>query len=85
MSRCRSCNAPIRWVRTAAGKAMPIDPAPDLERGNLLVGFVGGEEIATILTGNELASSRARRDPLHLSHFATCPQAAAHRRPLHAA
>lgn len=85
MSRCRSCNALIRWARTTAGKAMPLDPEPDLEHGNILLCLVGGEEIATVLTGNELASSRARRDPLYFAHFATCPHAAEHRRPLHAA
>lgn len=26
-ARCTSCGAPIRWVRTAAGQAMPCDPA----------------------------------------------------------
>lgn len=24
---CKSCNAPLVWLRTAAGKAMPCDPA----------------------------------------------------------
>lgn len=28
MSKCRSCQAPIRWIRTAVGKPMPLDFAP---------------------------------------------------------
>ena len=25
---CRGCGAPIVWIKTPAGKAMPCDPAP---------------------------------------------------------
>lgn len=25
MNRCRSCDAPIVWARTLAGKAIPVD------------------------------------------------------------
>src|SRR5262245_8356144 len=28
LGRCRSCGAPVRWVRTARGKAMPLDADP---------------------------------------------------------
>lgn len=40
---CRSCRAQIFWIRTTAGKAMPVDPDGT-------------------------------------SHFATCPNAAKHRK-----
>ena len=26
---CRSCRAPIRWVKTPAGKAAPLDAQPE--------------------------------------------------------
>lgn len=64
---------------------MPLDLEPDAERGNVLLALVGGEEIATVLTDYELAMARANRDSLYLSHFATCPNASLHRRPLDAA
>lgn len=28
MSRCKGCGAEIEWIKTAAGKNMPIDPEP---------------------------------------------------------
>jgi len=77
---CHSCAEPIRWVRTVGGKRMPVDLATDSNRGNVLIALIGGEEIGTVLVGNELASARANHEPLYLSHFATCPNAAQHRR-----
>lgn len=32
--RCRTCGDPIWWLATAAGKRMPVNPAPD-PAGNL--------------------------------------------------
>jgi len=31
MSECRSCKAPIMWVKTKSGKNMPIDFDKDIE------------------------------------------------------
>lgn len=55
---CRSCGKLIRWVRTPAGKAMPIDATTTT---------------VWTLDGKPLNG--------HLSHFATCPNAASHRKP----
>ena len=55
---CRSCGAPITWLRTRSGKRMPAD------------------DPGRVLTENQLFDLKA-----HVSHFATCPQAAAHRKP----
>lgn len=52
---CRSCGAEIVWLKTAAGKNMPVDAE-------------------TFETGDELFDIKR-----HTSHFATCPNAAAHR------
>ena len=57
MKTCQSCEAPIVWLRTQAGKAMPVDAA-SVRPGD------------TIFVPN-----------LHVSHFATCPHAAKHRKP----
>lgn len=75
MTACRSCGAPIRWARTANGKAMPLDPDPS-PNGNLAL---DGETV--IVCGKTAAEQRrANGEALYLSHFATCPQAASHRR-----
>ena len=28
MSACRGCGCPIDWIRTTAGRNMPVDPEP---------------------------------------------------------
>ncbi len=78
-ARCRSCAATIRYVKTPAGRTMPLDvePAPD---GNVRVAFVGGLEVGLVLADPaELAAARID-GPLYLSHFATCPDAGRWRR-----
>lgn len=76
MNVCRSCRAPIVWAETAGGKRMPVDaePAPlgnialtELDDGRVHASVVA--EGAVLLT----------EQPLHLSHFATCPNADQHR------
>lgn len=58
MPQCKSCRAHIEWIRTPAGKNIPIDPA-------------------RIVIIDDLGQSVAG----HISHFATCPDAAKHRKP----
>jgi hypothetical protein len=64
---------PIRWVKTPAGKMMPLDEKPVLD-GNLVVidgvATAGGDQ-ESILYGDGFR---------YVSHFATCAQAAQHRR-----
>lgn len=67
---CRSCGAPVRWVRTEAGRRMPINPDPD-PAGNLVLDVTGlAVQVDPTATG-----------PKYTSHFATCPEAARHRKP----
>lgn len=76
-SLCSSCKAPIRWKEIGdAGKQHPVDvrPAPN---GNILIQDDG---TARIVSRPELDTLRASRVPLFLSHFATCPNAAQHRK-----
>ena len=81
MSACRSCEAPVVWAKTEAGKNMPMDETPvegdekfwqarDPDRPlNGLFSLVRG--VARRATDED----RRLRRPLYTSHFATCPQA----------
>ena len=76
MSWCRSCGREIRWVRTYRGVAMPLDPAP-VDDGNVV--FLANGSVRVIS-----AEDRAKYPgPVYKSHFATCPNAAEHRREQH--
>lgn len=72
MSACRSCGAPIRWAKTEAGKAMPLDETPAAD-GNVII--VGG--IARVLAKGALVQPGIDR---YVAHWATCPTAFEHRR-----
>ncbi len=69
--KCRSCGAAILWCKTEKGKAMPVDAEPS-ENGNVML--VG--DVAKYVKPGETLPGIA----LHLSHFATCPNAAHHRK-----
>jgi hypothetical protein len=62
--RCRSCGAPVVWVWSSAGKAMPLDavPVPDG-----MFQLVDGRAWTV--------RSDLQPGPRYTSHFATCPQA----------
>lgn len=78
MDKCRSCGRRITWARTAAGKAMPLDPEPDTEAGNVYLrttdasGKALGFAVADVLGGQALEASRSAGDELWVPHFATC-------------
>jgi hypothetical protein len=80
VSACRSCGAPIWWAFTGAGKRIPVDvePTPD---GNLFAvgdGIGDGETpVVAVITSSRQPFPDALR---YTSHFATCPNASAHRR-----
>ena len=72
MSFCKSCGKRIDWyVVAASGKRMPIDPEP-APNGNVRVDVVANA-VEVVPAGSHV--------PLYLSHFATCPSAAKHRKP----
>lgn len=56
-AKCRSCGAEIVWLKTDAGKNMPVDAETVVDEG------------ATIFDPDQMTS-----------HFATCPDAAKHRK-----
>lgn len=74
MSTCRSCGEPVRWVKTSAGKNMPLDPHP-VPNGN----------IELVRGGHGWVAEVVDPDPevlRYVSHFVTCPDAKRHRRPV---
>jgi hypothetical protein len=80
---CRTCGAPIRWaVHVATGNRLPLD-VEAREDGNL--GVVEWQEpsgralAVPIVAVNPSPGSQATAYR-YTSHFATCPQAAEHRR-----
>ena len=77
---CRSCGAPILWVRTERDKRMPLDAAPvpaTAQRGTFVLRDKGSAEgpLAIAATPAQLPG-----EVYYVSHFSTCPQAAEHRR-----
>lgn len=78
---CGSCAAEVIWTVTHKGRRMPVDAAP-VEGGNIrLRSEADGDRVIAEYPGKEHPGlfdegDRAR----YVSHFATCPQAAQHRR-----
>lgn len=72
---CSACPGRIVWTVTPTGARNPIDYAPS-DEGNVLVmqpqGL--GQMLSVTLSKEGLELARARGLPLHLSHWATCPE-----------
>jgi hypothetical protein len=58
---------------------MPIDPEPAGD-GNVLLGWVGGEHTAIMLTDPAERAAAQIDGRAHRTHFSTCPNADKHRR-----
>ena len=77
--KCKSCGRRVLWIKTAAGKNMPVDPH-----------FVnyrkvhGGKERIVLPNGEVVAGERCDAQEAdgygYISHFATCPDAEKHRK-----
>ena len=86
MSVCKGCWREIDWIRTAAGKPMPVDPDP------VFVIEGDGKDLFYTEEGEQLRGRAARSDevttqeakletPLgFVTHWKTCPNAADFRR-----
>lgn len=78
---CKSCGQHIIWIRTSAGKSMPCNPEMITYKAQ-----PGGRE--KIVTPNgEVHSAEIVKSGTpdatgigYISHFATCPNAARHRK-----
>lgn len=66
---CRACGARILWVKTKAGKNMPVNP-------ELIDYKAGGKERIVKEDGEVVAGSKAVANDAdgygYISHFATC-------------
>jgi len=74
LSECRSCGASILWVRTQAGKNMPVDAEPS-SAGVFVVHEPepgAGNPLAERLANDTAATYTGEK---HQSHFETCPDA----------
>jgi len=90
LSRCRSCGEAILWTITTNGKRMPVDAEPVVAaRGfrldeTVLDDAQMGFNEDDLRPGKELLVTFVVEAPpgerLYQSHFATCPNAAEHRR-----
>lgn len=74
-ARCRTCGAEIIWAITINKRAMPLDATPS-PKGNLRFApeHALPEDRAPVVVHSLDAPER------YTSHFATCAQAAQHRR-----
>jgi hypothetical protein len=68
---CRGCSAPILWIRTASGKAMPVDAEPVRQAGKAVLWNPDGTQA---MPDAEFVTVG------HQSHFATCVKAHEFRR-----
>ena len=80
MATCKSCGAEIRWIKMASGGIMPVD-AQQISYSLVHPGTVGAQTYVM----EDGRVSRGVPDPGgdkvgYISHFATCPAAAVHRR-----
>lgn len=68
MSACKSCGAPIMWRKNrTTGRMVPVDTKP-VDGGN--VKLISATDV--VIAGKGAGT--------HVLHFATCPDAAEHRR-----
>ena len=74
-SECSSCKASILWATSfGTGKPMPVDPEPSPKGALRIARRPDGSIVATPVP------AKARTGTLHISHFATCPNAKSHRK-----
>jgi hypothetical protein len=71
---CSSCKAPVRWAVFGSGKPCPLDPTPDPDKGNIVILNSERPPLCIVI------ARKLPGDVLYTSHFATCPNAAAHRK-----
>ena len=78
MSICKGCGAEIFFIRTIAGKSMPVDekPVPYYEGNSAKIVLEDGSVVKGALDGPE----EAFKGFGYVSHFATCPKAGNFRR-----
>ena len=76
LANCRTCGAQIIWATTEAGRAMPLNAVPSRTGSILLL----RGSLCRVLPSIEAESTKGAEGVLYVSHFATCPNAASHRK-----
>ena len=75
MATCRGCGAKIRFIKTVAGKTIPVNPEEvayeQKARGSLKIVTTNGE----VLSAEWPADPQKATGIGYISHFATCPKA----------
>jgi hypothetical protein len=72
--KCKKCDAAITWVRIEkSGKAMPLNAESSPFGQYVLSLSMGGDEVLGVWAPKS-------SEPRHVSHFVTCPFAAAFRK-----
>jgi hypothetical protein len=79
MPSCRSCGKRITWLKTAGGKAIPVDEDPT-ENGNIVIDVERCQLVARVFKDAEAAKAAGAEEPRYISHFVTCPDAPEWRR-----
>ena len=77
---CRSCGEPVIWTVTEEGKRMPVDRDPPAN-GNLFLESARDGDGRVEYRSRVVKPEEEPERPRYLSHFATCPQRTAWRRP----
>ena len=76
-AKCKSCGAAILWARTTNEKKIPLDPEPHAE-GNITIRKCGETVLCRVVGKGDTIPVDAER---YRSHFVSCPNSAAHRKP----
>lgn len=87
MSKCSSCGAEIKWIKLKSGKWNPVDPYKHTMIRAVIgesITAVGTDELVTdsgeVIRGRLASREEGANAAGYISHFATCPNAAQHRR-----
>lgn len=80
MAECRSCGAPIKWIKTTAGRSMPCDAEGRTYKENPNGAAVIITESGNVVRADIDVDSKQASGVGYISHFATCPNANRHRR-----
>lgn len=84
MSRCKSCGAEIRFIKTISGKSMPVNAEHVYYKYKLgakdRVVTPNGEVLPCIIYDAEKDDLSQAEGWGYVPHFATCPDADKHRK-----
>lgn len=73
LQKCRQCGHSLLWIKTEAGKPIPLDPNPVEYGGNIVL----RDNVAHVLKKGEPTDPD---EPRYRAHFVTCPVANANRK-----